>query len=228
MWFLGYGRKSPAREQRTPRQSHSSGSYLETGMGGVERFHRNGEEPFVIILASRYIKNPLEIMNTQNTSTPESSPKKSWFKRHPFLTGLGVFIILGFFLSLGDDTKDTTQKTTPNEVQQNEVIEVLSITAPKLAQAYIDNEVGADITYKDTTIKVSGVIKDIGKDILDLPYLLLESNPSDYFTYIQCMFPKENEAVLASMKKGTSVTLQGKVSGKLGSVILRNCSVVTP
>ena len=37
----------PAREQWTPRQSHSSGSYLEMDMGEAERFCRNGEEFFV-------------------------------------------------------------------------------------------------------------------------------------------------------------------------------------
>ncbi len=37
---------NPARDQRTPRQSHSSGSYLETGMGGAERSHRDGGESF--------------------------------------------------------------------------------------------------------------------------------------------------------------------------------------
>lgn len=38
--------KTPARDQRTPRQSHPNGSYLETGMGSAERSDRNGEEPF--------------------------------------------------------------------------------------------------------------------------------------------------------------------------------------
>lgn len=37
----------PAREQRTPRQSHSSGSYRETGMGRAERSYRDGGEFFV-------------------------------------------------------------------------------------------------------------------------------------------------------------------------------------
>ena len=36
----------PARDQRTPSQSHSSGSYRETGMGMAERLYRNGWEPF--------------------------------------------------------------------------------------------------------------------------------------------------------------------------------------
>lgn len=38
----------PAREQKALRQSHSSGSYLETGMGLVERLNRDGGEPFAI------------------------------------------------------------------------------------------------------------------------------------------------------------------------------------
>lgn len=36
----------PARDQRTPSQSRSSGSRRETDVGEAERFHRNGWEPF--------------------------------------------------------------------------------------------------------------------------------------------------------------------------------------
>lgn len=37
---------NPSRDQRTPSQSHSTRSYLETGMGVAERLHRDGWEPF--------------------------------------------------------------------------------------------------------------------------------------------------------------------------------------
>jgi hypothetical protein len=37
---------NPARDQKTPSQSHSSGSYRETCMGRVERFYRDGWESF--------------------------------------------------------------------------------------------------------------------------------------------------------------------------------------
>jgi len=40
--------ENPARDQRTPSQSRSSGSRRETDVGGAERFHRNGWEPFGI------------------------------------------------------------------------------------------------------------------------------------------------------------------------------------
>lgn len=36
----------PSRDQKTPSQSHSTRSYLETGMGLAERLDRNGWEPF--------------------------------------------------------------------------------------------------------------------------------------------------------------------------------------
>ena len=36
----------PARDQKTPGQSHSSGSYPETDMGSAERSDRDGQEPF--------------------------------------------------------------------------------------------------------------------------------------------------------------------------------------
>jgi len=39
----------PAREQRTPNQSHSSGSYGETCMGLAERLNRDGWEPFAFL-----------------------------------------------------------------------------------------------------------------------------------------------------------------------------------
>ena len=50
---------NPARDQRTPSQSHSSGSYPETGMGSAERLDRNGWEPFDYLKVLP-IKNPLE------------------------------------------------------------------------------------------------------------------------------------------------------------------------
>ena len=48
--------QNPARDQRTPRQSRSSGSRRETDVGGAERFHRNGEEPFDYSKVSHHFK----------------------------------------------------------------------------------------------------------------------------------------------------------------------------
>jgi len=55
----------PARDQKTPSQSHSSGSYWETDMCVAERLHSNGWEPFDYLKVFSF-KNPLEFMNKKN------------------------------------------------------------------------------------------------------------------------------------------------------------------
>lgn len=157
--------------------------------------------------------------------TTEITPAKSWIKRHPILTGIGGLVILIIIISSLGGSKSSSTPTTSAPAKVEEV-QAISITATKLAQAYIDNEVNADVLYKGKILNVSGSIKDIGKDILDTPYVTLESNPSDYFTGVQCMFEKGDEAKLATLNKGTQTTLQGKVSSKLGNVLLRNCNII--
>ena len=49
------------------------------------------------------------------------------------------------------------------------------ISAADLMRQYLANEVAADINYKDKTILVSGIIQNVGKDILDTPYVAFQS-----------------------------------------------------
>ena len=51
----------PARDQKTPSQSHSSGSYWETDMGKAERFYRDGWKPFDYIKVPVIERNPARV-----------------------------------------------------------------------------------------------------------------------------------------------------------------------
>ena len=158
---------------------------------------------------------------------------RNWFVRHKIITVILIIILLGIIGSAmgGDSTNNVSQK---NNVIQNEKtdsqgvsqeIEFIEITAMKLSQEYDDNKVAADAKYEDKFLKVSGVIDDIGKDILDNPYVTLEG-PESMFFGVQCMFPKNDESKLIDLSKGQNVTLTGKLSGELiGNVILRGCSI---
>lgn len=42
----------------------------------------------------------------------ENQIKKSWFRRHPFVTGIGILIVLILIASAGGDTKKDTASTT--------------------------------------------------------------------------------------------------------------------
>lgn len=96
-----------------------------------------------------------------------------------------------------------------------------SLSATGLFKAYKANEVAADLKYKGQRISVFGTIESIGKDILDTPYVSLETGE---FGSVQCMFPKSSESVLASLSKGKQITIKGTCAGKLMNVILRDCS----
>lgn len=152
--------------------------------------------------------------------------KKKWYLRWwMFIVYVIVAIIILSSLGSSDKTGSGTQvENTP--AKQEIKVEAIKITATKLVQAYIDNEVNADTLYKGKDVEISGSIKDIGKDILDTPYITIESNPSDYFTQVQCMFNKEDVTLLGSLKKGASIVVQGKLSSKLGNVLVRECKII--
>ena len=136
---------------------------------------------------------------------------------------LTTIIVIGFLVfvfsmifSGGDSTSTAPQ----------ERIAEIKISAIQLHQEYDDNTVAADAKYEDKVLEISGVIESIGKDILNDAYVMLQGREYSSFG-IQCMFSKSNEPELATLSKGESITLKGKVSGELiGSVIVRGCTIV--
>lgn len=89
-----------------------------------------------------------------------------------------------------------------------------------LAQ-YDSNAVKADEIFKNNNTYVTGRITDIGKDIMDNPYITI----GDYkFSSVQCMFSKNSTSKLMNLQKGQVVLLKGICKGKLMNVLLRDCS----
>lgn len=162
-----------------------------------------------------------------NQTLPEKG--KSWVKRHPILTTIGVLFVIGLIGSALDKSPETKTVDTTSPTKQVETAkapEVIKVTSSAMVKEYIANEVSADTKYKGKLVEISGTIKDIGKDIVDTPYIIIESNPSDYFTQIQCMFSKSDIETVGSLQKNTAVVAQGEVSGKLGNIIVRECKII--
>ncbi len=95
----------------------------------------------------------------------------------------------------------------------------IKVTASELMQAYVDNKVKADDTYKDKTVEVSGTISDIGKDIMDVPYVALKTKEMIYT--VQVYFTDEENKKLGDLKKGQAIKAQGKCTGALGNVMVK-------
>ena len=110
-----------------------------------------------------------------------------------------------------DDGRKITADTKPN----------LIVSAKKLYKDYNANEIAADEKYKGKIIEVTGVIRDIGNDIMDNAYVTLVGD--QYFGDIQCYFSEKS--VVASLSKGKRITIIGSCSGLMMNVHINNCIV---
>lgn len=113
---------------------------------------------------------------------------------------------------------DNSQTTTEPET------ELIEIAAADLFAAYNENEVAADSKYEGKKLKITGTINNIGTDILDNVYITLDTGEVLYS--VQCYFKDgDEEAKVADLKKGDTVTLIGVCEGMSLNVIMKRCEI---
>ena len=126
-----------------------------------------------------------------------------------------LFVIIAFGSLDEFENLEQSPKVTPNSNPS------VIITASKLYKEYNSNEIAADEKYKGKIIEVTGVIRDIGNDIMDNAYITLVGN--EYFGDIQCYF--NEKSVVAKLSKGKRITVIGSCSGLMINVQINNCIV---
>lgn len=153
--------------------------------------------------------------------------RKKWYFRW-WMWIIYIFIFFVVLGSIGGSPSENVPSSTPQVVEEvpEQPKVVITVSAVKLYQDYKANEVAADVKYKGNTLKVSGEVDSIGKDILDTPYITLKADQYG-ISNVQCMFSKKDVAVLAQVTQDTQITLQGTSAGlALLSPILRGCQIV--
>lgn len=141
-----------------------------------------------------------------------------------------VILIIGAGASGGgSDSNNTDVQSSNTNVQANneEVAkpeeEVIVISAEELAKAFEDNEVKANQLYKDKMVEVTGTVSSIG-EILGSTYITLDAAEDFALTQTQCFFDDEDQInKVASLSKGDTVTIVGKVDGKSINVGVDDC-----
>ena len=131
------------------------------------------------------------------------------------LLSLFLFIIIGFGSLDEFENLDQSPKVTSDSNPS------VTISASKLYKEYNENEIAADEKYKGKIIEVTGVIRDIGNDIMDNAYITLVGD--EYFGDIQCYF--NEKSVVAKLSKGKRITVIGSCSGLMINVQINNCIV---
>ncbi len=133
------------------------------------------------------------------------------------LTFLGL-IVLGVIIEAIKTPEEKAAEASAREQQalvkaeqdkaqiQQEIDNLLSVSAHEIASEYNENTVAADQKFKDKKFKVSGTIADINTDFMGDPYLTLKGGVNE-FMEPQFGFEKSDSVQLADLKKGQKVTL---------------------
>jgi tRNA_anti-like len=95
----------------------------------------------------------------------------------------------------------------------------VSATAKAIAADYEQNEIAADERFKGRRIRITGTIHDIGKDILDAPYLSLGSGSTE----VQATFERDEAPSLARLLRGQIVSMTCVGAGKLVWPLANHC-----
>lgn len=148
-----------------------------------------------------------------------SSDLRSWPQRHPILAGLLALFLFSFIVGklVDTDSGGASGRTTASAEP------VLQVSAADLMADYERNEIAADALYKGNVIEVDGRVGSIGNDILDNPFVTLKT--AGALWSVQCMLQSSQASRAATLVEDMPITVVGRVSGKLGNVLLRDCRI---
>lgn len=153
----------------------------------------------------------------QKKKEPDEKTKKRIRLGCAAIIAIIAIAVIISLISPGGKTEESSPTVTSTPIR---------ITAGELYSAYDENEVSADAKYEDKILKVQGVVKSVGKDIIDTAYVVLTTGAEHEMWGVQCMFDTEYESQLAQLSKGQVITIQGRCSGYLINVLLRDCVLV--
>ncbi len=92
------------------------------------------------------------------------------------------------------------------------------VSAAQIVADYEASETAADAKYKGKVIVVTGVISNIYRGLLYIPYVELEAG-------VRCSFSDDEDPVMIELSIGQTVSMKGQGDRLLFGVELRGCTV---
>lgn len=137
-----------------------------------------------------------------------------------------LFVLSSCTLDFGQSAEPAGAISSPSPSPSPSVEVAIQITATDLLAAYEENQVNADNQYKGKLLEVTGIIDDIGKDILDDVYITVNDGDEYSFTSVQCFFKDKGEIEkVTGLKSGSEITIIGKCDGELFNISLKDCKI---
>ena len=173
---------------------------------------------------------------------------RCFVSRHKVLTVIGGLVIIGILGSAvggnsnnkisdskqtsvsienSNEKQDSKQTSASTENSNKKQMEPeLNISATELINAYKENEVKADKTYKGKIIEVNGIVDGIDSDIDDKAVVRLSNGDEFSFDTVSCFIDDENQDKACELEKGQNVTIIGEADGEvIGEPYIKNCKI---
>lgn len=136
---------------------------------------------------------------------------------------MALFLVL--YANRKDDHSEPSQRTAVRAESAQTETKVMEVQVHEILAAYKGNEVGADNTYKGKRVKISGVVDDVKKDILDSLYVTVGTGAQFEIPQVQAFFEDEMNDRLAKLQKGQRITVTCDIDGLMMNVIGQNCQL---
>lgn len=121
-------------------------------------------------------------------------------------------------------TPTTNQpSTSPAASQAPSAVEAIKITAVQLSRDYEENEVAADQKYDGKLLAVSGKISSINVILGQTSIVLL--GVDDLSRTVTGFFGDDQKDAIAKLKKGQTISMEGRCDGKMLGVNLKDCKL---
>ena len=166
---------------------------------------------------------------------PLPPPKKGLSGAAIALIVIGVLLALGggscafcIFLGVAASSGSSKSASSPMGGSPSQPAQpAITVTAAELIAAYKANEISADDKYKGRLVNVaSGFVAEVKKDILDKPYVAVGTGATFEFPRIQCHLRHDQVSRAGTLQKGARIAVRGIVSGLMGSVQIRDCTIL--
>lgn len=174
-------------------------------------------------------------ISTDCKKCPNCGKQNPFGKTPTWVVFVGVIVALVILGKIFGDPKDRSTgssattatsagpKAEPKAVPKAEP--ATPVPLKTLLAEYKDNEVRADAKFKDKVIQVSGKVDDVKKDFLDNMYVTVGTGAMFEIPQVQCFLADSETSKAASLSKGSTVTVQGRVDGLMMNVLVQECTI---
>lgn len=96
-----------------------------------------------------------------------------------------------------------------------------AVDAEALDREYAADHLAADNRYRRKVVVLSGVVREITRDLLDQPVITVGKG----IGAVECTFLKTCEFPVARLSRGQAVSVRGRITGKIIWVELHECTL---